>query len=220
MDSVTVFSDFGVQENKIYHCFHFSLIYLPWNDGSGCHDLHFLMLNFKPAFSLFSFTLIKSFFSSSSLVAIWSGINCISEVVDFSLSNLDSSLWFIQPSISHDVLWIKVKYAEWWYIALTYFFPNFEPVFCSRSVLTVASWPAYKFLRRQVKCSGNPILKNFPQYVVIHTVKGFNVVNEVDIFLEFPCFSMIQWMLVIRALVPLPLLNPACVSTSCLFTCY
>ena len=34
------------------------------------------------------------------------------------------------------------------------------------------------------------LLKNFPQFVVIHTVKGFNVVNEaeVDIILEFPCF--------------------------------
>ena len=34
------------------------------------------------------------------------------------------------------------------------------------------------------------LLKNFPYFVVIHTVKGFSVVNEaeVDIFLEFPCF--------------------------------
>ena len=34
------------------------------------------------------------------------------------------------------------------------------------------------------------LLKNFPQFVVIHTVKGFNVVNggEVDVFLEFSCF--------------------------------
>ena len=32
--------------------------------------------------------------------------------------------------------------------------------------------------------------KNFPQFVVMHTVKGFSVVNEieVDVFLEFPCF--------------------------------
>ena len=32
--------------------------------------------------------------------------------------------------------------------------------------------------------------KNFPQYRVIHTVKGFSIVNEaeVDAFLEFPCF--------------------------------
>ena len=34
------------------------------------------------------------------------------------------------------------------------------------------------------------LLKNFPQFVVIHTVKGFGIVNktEVDIFLEFCCF--------------------------------
>ena len=34
------------------------------------------------------------------------------------------------------------------------------------------------------------LFKNFPQFVVIHTVKVFNVVNEaeVDVFLEFSCF--------------------------------
>ena len=34
------------------------------------------------------------------------------------------------------------------------------------------------------------LFKNVPQFVVIHTVKGFNVVNEaeVDVFLEFSCF--------------------------------
>ena len=34
------------------------------------------------------------------------------------------------------------------------------------------------------------IFKNFPQFVVIHTLKVFSVVNEaeVDVFLEFPCF--------------------------------
>ena len=32
--------------------------------------------------------------------------------------------------------------------------------------------------------------QNFPQFVVIHTVKGFTIVNEeeVDVFLEFSCF--------------------------------
>ena len=32
--------------------------------------------------------------------------------------------------------------------------------------------------------------KNFPQFVVIHTVKDFGVINEaeVDVFLEFSCF--------------------------------
>ena len=34
------------------------------------------------------------------------------------------------------------------------------------------------------------LLKNFPQFVVFHTVKGFSVVHEaeVDILLEFSCF--------------------------------
>ena len=33
------------------------------------------------------------------------------------------------------------------------------------------------------------LFKNFPHFVVIHTVKGFSTVNEteVDVFLEFPC---------------------------------
>ena len=34
------------------------------------------------------------------------------------------------------------------------------------------------------------LFKNFPQFVVIYTVKGFGIVNkaEVDVFLEFSCF--------------------------------
>ena len=38
--------------------------------------------------------------------------------------------------------------------------------------------------------SGIPISKNFPHFVVIHTVKGFGIVNkaEIDVFLELSCF--------------------------------
>ena len=34
------------------------------------------------------------------------------------------------------------------------------------------------------------LLKNFPQFIVIHTVKGFGIVKkvEIDVFLEFSCF--------------------------------
>ena len=34
------------------------------------------------------------------------------------------------------------------------------------------------------------LLKNFPQFIVIHTVKGFGTVNkaEIDVFLELSCF--------------------------------
>ena len=58
-------------------------------------------------------------------------------------------------------------------------------------VITVASWPAHRFFRRQVRWSGVPIsFKSFPQFVMIHTVIGFSIVDEteVDGFLEFSCF--------------------------------
>ena len=32
------------------------------------------------------------------------------------------------------------------------------------------------------------LFKNFPQFVVIHIVKCFSIVNEADVFLEFSCF--------------------------------
>ena len=69
-----------------------------------------------------------------------------------------------------------------------YSFPHLEPVHCSMSssnccFLTCihisqetgqAVWYSYLF-------------KNFPQFVVIHTAKGFSVVHEADVFLEFSC---------------------------------
>ena len=32
------------------------------------------------------------------------------------------------------------------------------------------------------------LFKNFPQFVVIYTVKGFGIINEADVFLKFSCF--------------------------------
>ena len=60
-------SDFGAKENIMCHCFP---IYLPWSDGTRCHDVCFRMLSFKAAFSLSSFIFIRRLFSSFSLSAI------------------------------------------------------------------------------------------------------------------------------------------------------
>ena len=51
-----------------------------------------------------------------------------------------------------------------------------------------ASWPAYRFLRRQVKWSGIPISLRIFQFVVIHTVKSFSIVSEAetDVFYGIP----------------------------------
>ena len=56
------------------------------------------------------------------------------------------------------------------------------------------------------------LLKNFPQFVVIHTIKGFAVVKveaEVDVFLELSCFFDDPTGVGNLSLVPLPFLNPA-----------
>ena len=57
-------------------------------------------------------------------------------------------------------------------------------------VLTVASCPACKFLSRQVSWCDIPNSLRIFQFLVIHPVKSFSIVNEaeVDIFLELPCF--------------------------------
>ena len=55
------------------------------------------------------------------------------------------------------------------------------------------------------------LIKNFPQFSVIHTVKGFRVLSEaeVDVFLEFPCFLYDPMDGENLTLVPLTFLNPA-----------
>ena len=57
-------------------------------------------------------------------------------------------------------------------------------------VLTAASRPAYRFLRRQVRWSGIPISRRLVQFVLISTVKDFSLVNEAEVavFLEFSSF--------------------------------
>ena len=66
------------------------------------------------------------------------------------------------------------------------------------------------------------ISKNFSQFVVIHTVKGFGIVNkaEIDVFFwNSLAFSMIQWTLAVWSLV-LTFLKPAWTSGSSRFTYY
>ena len=56
-------------------------------------------------------------------------------------------------------------------------------------ILTVASWPSYRFLRRQLRWSDIPMSLRIFQ-LVIHRVKGFGIVNkeEVGVFLKLSCF--------------------------------
>ena len=96
-------------------------------------------------------------------------------------------------------------------MALTYSFTNLEPVHCSMSGSNCCFLICIKVSQEADKVVWYSYLfKNFPKFVVIHTVKGFGVVKEaeVDVFLEFLAFSMIQWIFAIWSLVSLPFLNP------------
>ena len=46
MAAVTIFSNFGAPQNKVWHCFHCFPIYLQRSDRTGCHDLSFLNAEF------------------------------------------------------------------------------------------------------------------------------------------------------------------------------
>ena len=157
MAAVTIHKDFEDQESKICHCFHLSLFYLPWSDGTRWHNLSFLVLSFKSAFSLSSFTLIKRLFSSSSLSAI--------RVVSSAYLRLLIFLWailipvFPSASLAFYMMCSAYKLNKWgdniqpWRTP----FPIWNQSVVPCPVLTVASWPAYRFLKKQVRWSGIPI---------------------------------------------------------------
>ena len=72
-----------------------------------------------------------------------------------------------------------------------YSFHNLEPVCCSMSGSDCCFLTCIQISQEAGKVVWySHLLKNFPQFVVIHTVKGFGIANkaEVDVFLELSCF--------------------------------
>ena len=158
MAAVTICSDFGAPQNKVWHCFP---IYLLWSDGTRCHDLHLLfwMLSFKPTFSLSSFTFIKRLFSSS-LSAIRVVSSAYMRLLIFLLAVLipvcTSSSSVFQMMYSAYKLNKQGDNIQPWHTPFLIWNQSVVPC----PVLTVASWPAYRFLRREVRWSGIP--EEFP----------------------------------------------------------
>ena len=158
---------------------------------SICHEvmgpdamiLVFWMLNFKPTFSLSSFTFIKKPFSSSLL----SAIRVVSSAYLRLLTFLPTILIPACTSSSLAFCMIYPKQGDNIHLWQT-LFPIWNQPVVPCLVLTVVSWPVYKFLGRQIRWFGIPISKNFLQFVVIHIVRSFCIVNEADVFLEFSCF--------------------------------
>ena len=72
-----------------------------------------------------------------------------------------------------------------------YSFPNLEPVHCSIYSSNCGFLTCIQISQETGKVVWySHLFKNFQQFVVIHTVKGFDIVNkaEVDVFLERSCF--------------------------------
>ena len=191
MAAITICSDFEAPQNKIWHCFHCFPIYFPWHVmGPDAMILVFWMLSFKTTFSLSSFTFIKRLFSSSSISAIRVVSSAYLRLLIFLLAILIP----VCPSSSPAFLMMYSAYkldkqcdnVQPWRTP----FPIWNQSLVPCPVLTVASWPAYRFLKRQVTWSGIPISFRIFQFVVIHTAKGFGIVNkaEIDIFLELLLF--------------------------------
>ena len=68
---------------------------------------------------------------------------------------------------------------------------QFEPVSCSMSGSNCCFLTYIQVSQETGKATWySHLFMNFPQFVVIHAVNGFSIINEaeVDIFLEFPCF--------------------------------
>ena len=154
---LTIRSDFGAQENKVCHCFHCFPIYLPWSDGTGCMILVFWMLSFKPIFSLSSFTFNERLFSSSSLSAIGVLSSEYLRLLIFGPAILiptyaSSSLAFLMMYSPYKLNKQGDNIQPW---CTPFSIWNQSVVPCP--VLTVASWSAYRFLKRQVSWSGIPI---------------------------------------------------------------
>ena len=164
MAAVTIHSDFGAQENKVCHCFP---IYMPWSNGTRCHDLSFWMLSLKPAFSLSSFTFIKRLFSCFLL----SAIRVVSSAYLRLLIFLPAILIPICSSFSLAFLIIYSAYElnkqgdniQPWCTP----FPMLNQCVVPCSVPTVASRPAYRFHRRQVWLSGKKGLLREPKMIFI-----------------------------------------------------
>ena len=100
-----------------------------------------------------------------------------------------------------------------------YSFPNLEPVHCSVSGSNCCFLNCIQISQEAGKVVWySHLFKNFPQFIVIHRVKGFSKVNEAEVdfffFWNSLAISMIHWMLAIWSLISLPFLNPAWTSGS------
>ena len=125
--------------------------------GLDAMILVFWMLSFKPTFSFSSFTFIKRLFSISSLSAIKVVSLTYLSVFIFLLAILNPVC--VSPSLASYMMYSAYKLnkqvdnIQSWHTPFLIWDQSVVPC----PVLTIAPWPAYRFLKQQVRWSGRPI---------------------------------------------------------------
>ena len=157
------------------------------------------MLSFKPVFSLSFFTFIKRLFSSSSLSSKRVVTSAYLRLLIFLPAILipasaSSSLTFHMMYSAYK-LNKKSDNIQPFPRSTTYSFPNLEPVDMEQWYSMFGFNCCFLTCIQVSQEAGEVVwyshlFKNFPQFVVMHTVTGFGRVNkaEVDVFLELSCF--------------------------------
>ena len=147
------------------------------------------MIFFKTTFSLSSFTFIKRLLSSSSLSAIRVVSSAYLRLLIFLLAILVLACAYSSPVFLMMYSACKLNKQDDNIQPWCTPFPIWNQSVFPCPVLTVASSPAHRFLKRQVRVWYSLLFQNFPWFLVIHTVKGFGIVNkaEIDVFLKLSC---------------------------------
>ena len=154
MAVVTICNDFGAPKIKSLTVSTVSPSICYQVMGPDAMILVFWMLSFKPDFSLLSFTFIKRLFSFSSLSALRVVSSAYLRLLIFLQTILipactSSSLAFLMMYSAYKLNKQGDNIQPWCTP-----FPIWNQSVVPCLVLTVASWPAYRFLRRQVRWSG------------------------------------------------------------------
>ena len=152
MAAVTIYSDFGAPQNKVclFPLFRhlFAMVM-----GPDAMVLVFWMLSFKPAYSLSSFTFIKQLFNSSLFPAIRLVSSANLRLFIFLPAILIPACASSSPAFHMIYSACKLNKQgdniQPWCTP----FPIWNQSIVPCLVLTVASWPAHSFLRRQVRWS-------------------------------------------------------------------
>ena len=163
---------------------------LNWTGRTGCHDLCYSNQFHHPPSS---FTFIKRLFNSSLVSPIRVESSAYLRLFIFLPA-------ILTPACASSGKDFHMMYSAYrlnkrgdkmhpWHAP----FPIWNQSVVPHLVLTDASCPVYRFLRRQVRWTGISISLRIFQFVVIHTSKGFSVVNEAEVDVFYGILLLFLW---------------------------